>query len=146
MGAARRSRVQGCFGRVRWQVLPASGAQGPALAPARLQIGTTSSAPTTLRYGRCSTIPSSGMFWASTVAGTPSIRCAGTRFGARPTSDRDYFQRSNDPEVWALLDDPEFRDVLGEYGGRYSQHPVRRDPLWRPPDFRSGLLPALQRP
>ena len=21
---------------------------------------------------------------------------------------RDYFQRSNDPEVWALLDDPEF--------------------------------------
>jgi LPS sulfotransferase NodH len=48
---------------------------------------------------------------------------------------RDYFQRSNDPEVWALLDDPEFRDVLGEYGGRYSEHPARRDPLWRPPDF-----------
>jgi trehalose 2-sulfotransferase len=48
---------------------------------------------------------------------------------------RDYFQRSNDPEVWALLDDPEFRDVLGEYGGRYSEHPARRDPSWRPPAF-----------
>src|SRR5829696_4681159 len=48
--------------------------------------GTTSSAPTTLRYGHCWTIPSSVTFWASTVAGTPSIRRAGTRFGARPTS------------------------------------------------------------
>ena len=24
----------------------------------------------------------------------------------------------------ALLDDPEFQDVLGEYGGRYSEHPT----------------------
>ena len=53
----------------------------------------------------------------------------------QPRQPRDYFQRSNDPEVWALLDDAEFRDVLGEYGGRYSEHPARRDPLWRPPDF-----------
>jgi trehalose 2-sulfotransferase len=53
----------------------------------------------------------------------------------QPRQPRDYFQRSNDPEVWGLLDDPEFRDVLGEYGGRYSEHPARRDPLWRPPDF-----------
>jgi LPS sulfotransferase NodH len=56
---------------------------------------------------------------------------------------RDYFQRSNDPEVWALLDDPEFRDVLGEYGGRYSEHPARRDPSWRLPNFerlREGAL------
>ena len=45
---------------------------------------------------------------------------------------RDYFQRSNDPEVWALLDDPEFRDILGEYGGRYSEHPAQRDPSWIP--------------
>jgi hypothetical protein len=48
---------------------------------------------------------------------------------------RDYFQRSNDPEVWALLDDPEFRDVLGEYGGRYAEHPAQRDPSWIPPDL-----------
>ena len=56
---------------------------------------------------------------------------------------RDYFQRSNDPEVWALLDDPEFRDVLGEYGGRYSEHPARRDPSWRPPDFERLVGRAL---
>jgi len=41
--------------------------------------------------------------------------------------------------VWALLDDPEFRDVLGEYGGRYAERPAREDPAWRPPDF-AGLL------
>ena len=58
---------------------------------------------------------------------------------------RDYFQRSNDPEVWALLDDPEFRDVLGEYGGRYSEHPARRDPLWRPPDFERLVEGALHK-
>ena len=50
---------------------------------------------------------------------------------------RDYFQRSNDPEVWALLDDPEFRDVLGEYGGRYAEHPARRDPTGARPTSRS---------
>lgn len=56
---------------------------------------------------------------------------------------RDYFQRSNDPEVWALLDDPEFRDVLGEYGGRYSEHPAQRDPSWTPPDFQKLVETAL---
>jgi hypothetical protein len=54
----------------------------------------------------------------------------------RPRQPRDYFQRSNDPEVWVLLDDPEFQDVLGEYGGRYAEHPARRDPSWRPPTSR----------
>jgi LPS sulfotransferase NodH len=58
---------------------------------------------------------------------------------------RDYFQRSNDPEVWALLDDSEFRNVLGEYGGRYSEHPARRDPLWRPPDFERLAEGALHK-
>jgi trehalose 2-sulfotransferase len=58
---------------------------------------------------------------------------------------RDYFQRSNDPEVWALLDDPEYRDVLGEYGGRYAEHPVLRDPSWRPPDFETLLEEALRK-
>ncbi len=58
---------------------------------------------------------------------------------------RDYFQRSNDPEVWALLDDPEFQDVLGEYGGRYAEHPARRDPSWRPPDFERLLEEALRK-
>jgi LPS sulfotransferase NodH len=58
---------------------------------------------------------------------------------------RDYFQRSNDPEVWALLDDPEFGDVLGEYGGRYAEHPARRDPRWRPPDFERLVEEALRK-
>ncbi|MBA2345033.1 MAG: hypothetical protein H0V83_08120, partial [Rubrobacter sp.] len=41
----------------------------------------------------------------------------------RPRRPRDYFQRSNDPNVWALLDDPEFQDVLGDYGGRFKDPP-----------------------
>ncbi len=58
---------------------------------------------------------------------------------------RDYFQRSNDPEVWALLDDPQFQDVLGEYSGRYAEHTARRDPSWRPPDFQRLLEEALRK-
>jgi LPS sulfotransferase NodH len=58
---------------------------------------------------------------------------------------RDYFQRSNDPEIWVLLDDPEFQDVLGEYGGRYAEPPARRDPSWRPPDFERLLEDALRK-
>jgi LPS sulfotransferase NodH len=56
----------------------------------------------------------------------------------RPRQPRDYFQRSNDPGVWALLDDAEFQDVLGEYGGRYAARSSPADPSWRPPDF--GVL------
>ena len=63
----------------------------------------------------------------------------------QPRQPRDYFQRSNDPEVWALLDDPEFGNVLGEYGGRYSEHPARRDPDWRPPDFERLVEEALRK-
>src|SRR3712207_78955 len=44
----------------------------------------------------------------------------------QPRQPRDYFQRSNDPEVWALLDDPEFQEVLGEYGGRYAERSEER--------------------
>ena len=63
----------------------------------------------------------------------------------RRRQPRDYFQRSNDPEVWALLDDPEFRDVLGEYGGRYAEPPARRDPQWKPPDFQKLVEEALRK-
>jgi len=69
------------------------------------------------------------------IAGHPEEHFEVLLETGRPRQPRDYFQRSNDPEVWALLDDPEFMDVLGEYGGRYSEHPARRDPLWSPPDF-----------
>jgi LPS sulfotransferase NodH len=44
-----------------------------------------------------------------------------------------------------LLDDPEFQDVLGEYGGRYAEHPARRDPSWHPPDFERLLEEALRK-
>jgi LPS sulfotransferase NodH len=69
------------------------------------------------------------------VAGHPEEHFEVLLETGQPRQPRDYFQRSNDPEVWALLDDPEFREVLGEYGGRYSEHPARRDPSWSPPDF-----------
>nr|MDQ3603369.1 Stf0 sulfotransferase family protein [Actinomycetota bacterium] len=70
------------------------------------------------------------------IAGHPEEHFEVLLETGQPRQPRDYFQRSNDPDVWALLDDPEFREVLGEYGGRYSEHPARRDPLWSPPDFR----------
>jgi len=78
------------------------------------------------------------------IAGRPEEHFEVLLETGQPRQPRDYFQRSNDPEVWALLDDPEFRDILGEYGGRYSEHPARRDPLWSPPDF-EGLLEEVLR-
>ena len=77
------------------------------------------------------------------IAGRPAEHFEVLLETGRPRRPRDYFQRSNDPEVWALLDDAEFRDVLGEYGGRYAEHPARTDPDWRPPDFEELLRAAL---
>jgi LPS sulfotransferase NodH len=51
------------------------------------------------------------------IAGHPEEHFEVLLETGRQRQPRDYFQRSNDPEVWALLDDAEFRDVLGEYGG-----------------------------
>jgi trehalose 2-sulfotransferase len=79
------------------------------------------------------------------IAGRPEEHFEVLLETGQPRQPRDYFQRSNDPEVWALLDDPEFRDVLGEYGGRYSEHPARRDPSWSPPDFEGLLEEALRK-
>jgi LPS sulfotransferase NodH len=79
------------------------------------------------------------------IAGCPEEHFEVLLETGRPRQPRDYFQRSNDPEVWALLDDPEFRDVLGEYGGRYAEHPAHRDPYWRPPDFEGLLEEALRK-
>jgi trehalose 2-sulfotransferase len=78
------------------------------------------------------------------IAGRPAEHFEVLLETGQPRQPRDYFQRSNDPEVWALLDDPEFREVLGEYGGRYSEHPARRDPLWRPPNFEALVEDALR--
>jgi LPS sulfotransferase NodH len=79
------------------------------------------------------------------IAGRPEEHFEVLLETGQPRQPRDYFQRSNDPEVWALLDDPEFRDVLGEYGGRYSEHPARRNPQWRPPDFELLVEEALRK-
>ena len=78
------------------------------------------------------------------IAGHPAEHFEVLLETGQPRQPRDYFQRSNDPEVWALLDDPEFRNVLGEYGGRYAEHPARRDPAWRPPDFEGLVEDALR--
>ncbi len=77
------------------------------------------------------------------IAGRPAEHFEVLLETGHPRQPRDYFQRSNDPGVWALLDDPGFREVLGEYGGRDSEHPARRDPLWRPPDFEALVEGAL---
>jgi LPS sulfotransferase NodH len=69
------------------------------------------------------------------IAGRPAEHFEVLLETGRPRQPRDYFQRSNDPAVWALLDDPEFQDVLGEYGGRYADRGAWYDPAWRPPDF-----------
>jgi trehalose 2-sulfotransferase len=79
------------------------------------------------------------------IAGHPEEHFEVLLETGQPRQPRDYFQRSNDPEVWALLDDPEFRGVLGAYGGRYAEHPARRDPSWRPPDFERLLEGALRK-
>src|SRR5918997_2354703 len=79
------------------------------------------------------------------IAGHPEEHFEVLLETGQPRQPRDYFQRSNDPEVWALLDDPEFGNVLGEYGGRYSEHPARRDPDWRPPDFEKLVEEALRK-
>ena len=79
------------------------------------------------------------------IAGHPEEHFEVLLETGRPRQPRDYFQRSNDPEVWALLDDPEFEDVLGEYGGKYSEHPSSRDPSWRPPDFETLVEEALKK-
>jgi LPS sulfotransferase NodH len=78
------------------------------------------------------------------IAGHPAEHFEVLLETGQPRQPRDYFQRSNDPEVWALLDDPEFKDVLGEYGGRYAEHPAHRNPEWRPPDFGGLVEEALR--
>jgi LPS sulfotransferase NodH len=79
------------------------------------------------------------------IAGHPAEHFEVLLETGHPRQPRDYFQRSNDPEVWALLDDPKFRDVLGEYGGRYARHPMERaGPPWRPPDFEGLVERALR--
>lgn len=57
------------------------------------------------------------------VAGRPAEHFELLLETGRPHGPRDYFQGSNDLEVWALLDDPEFESVLGGAGGWYALQP-----------------------
>ena len=79
------------------------------------------------------------------IAGNPAEHFEVLLETGSPRRPRDYFQRSNDPEVWALLDDPAFQDVLGDYGGRFAEHPDRENPSWSPPDFGELLNRALKK-
>src|SRR5215218_1348043 len=110
-----------------------SGESGPAIS--YLICATPRSGSTLL----CAALDGTG------IAGHPEEHFEVLLETGRRRQPRDYFQRSNDPEVWALLDDPEFRDVLGEYGGRYSEHPAQRDPDWSPPDFQKLVEGALEK-
>jgi LPS sulfotransferase NodH len=103
-----------------------------------------------LSYLICSTPRSGSTLLSEALRNTGIAGCPEEHFEVlletgQPRQPRDYFQRSNDPEVWALLDDPEFQDVLGEYGGRYAEDPAHRDPSWRPPDFERLLEEALRK-
>ena len=82
--------------------------------------------------------------WRTGIAGRPAEHFEVLLETGRPRQPRDYFQRSNDPEVWALLDDPEFQDVLGAYGGRYADSSAWYDPAWRPPDFPELIARAYE--
>jgi LPS sulfotransferase NodH len=79
------------------------------------------------------------------IAGRPEEHFEVLLETGQPRQPRDYFRRSNDPEVWTLLDDPEFQNVLGEYGGRYAEHPVPHSPSWYPPNFERLLEEALHK-
>ena len=124
----RREKVRGVNGR--------AGRVGAVAPQASYLICATPRSGSTLL---CDALDGTG------IAGHPAEHFEVLLETGRPRQPRDYFQRSNDPEIWALLDDPEFRDVLGEYGGRYSEHPALRDPTWRPPDFARLVEEALRR-
>jgi LPS sulfotransferase NodH len=102
-----------------------------------------------MSYLICATLRSGSTLLCDALEGMGVAGCPAEHFEVlletgQPRQPRDYFQRSNDPEVWALLDDPGFRDVLGEYRGRHSERPARRDPQWRPPDFEALVEDALR--
>lgn len=79
------------------------------------------------------------------IAGYPAEHFEVLLETGHPRRPRDYFRRSNDPAVWALLDDPAFRDVLGGDEGRFVEGPPSEDISWRPPDFGRLLDLALER-
>jgi LPS sulfotransferase NodH len=59
----------------------------------------------------------------------------------RPRRPRDYFSRSNDPDVWVLLSDPRFADTLGD--DRYDAMPTWPE-TWGVSDFEGFLGRALE--
>jgi LPS sulfotransferase NodH len=71
----------------------------------------------TLSYLICATLRSGSTLLCAAlddtgIAGHPEEHFEVLLETGQHRQPRDYFQRSNDPEVWALLDDAEFRDVL----------------------------------
>lgn len=76
------------------------------------------------------------------VAGHPAEHFEVLLETGNPRQPRDYFQRSNDPEVWEMLDDPAYDAILGPAGGWYAPQPK---PLITPkaPDFQSLFAQAI---
>lgn len=79
---------------------------------------------------------------ATGVAGSPGEHFEFLLDTGLPKRPRDYFQRSDDPEVWALLDDLEFRELLGKHGGWYGEEgDTKAD---KAPDFEALRRRALR--
>ncbi len=101
-----------------------------------------------LSYLICATPRSGSTFLCEALRGTGISGYPREHFEVlletgRPRRPRDYFQRSNDPEVWALLDDPEFREILGDRGGWYGDQSERVE-AEKAPDFGALLRQALR--
>jgi LPS sulfotransferase NodH len=77
------------------------------------------------------------------IAGRPEEHFQMLEKTGRPRQPSDYFSRSNDPEIWALLDDPEFESVLGDDESRYTRQPTWPE-IWGVSDFEGFLDKALQ--
>lgn len=77
------------------------------------------------------------------IAGRPEEHFQMLEKTGRPRQPSDYFSRSNDPEIWALLDDPNFSDVLGDDESRYTRQPTWPE-IWGVIDFEGFLEKALQ--
>lgn len=83
----------------------------------------------------CEALASTGL------AGRPEEHFQMLEETGRPRRPRDYFSRSNDPDVWVLLSDPKFADTLGD--DRYDDMPTWPE-MWGVSDFEGFLGRALE--
>jgi LPS sulfotransferase NodH len=99
-----------------------------------------------LSYLICATPRSGSTFLCATlgntgIAGHPEEHFQMLEETGRPRRPRDYFGRSNNPDVWVFLDDPQFQDILGD--DRTYDDPTWPE-MWGVSDFEGFLEVALQ--